>query len=167
MSWERYKNSKNPSTFEVAVKIGPNPLIKYFEPSGEPKVIFHNDGTISVGLSRFYEVETEADFERFKVKYGELPKEVRKAIQKELRKRAKGFLTSRPGRPQGSGQFENEQQFRNQIGEIVRNLDKQGERVTQKKVAEIYNCDPRQLRTWCGDFTGLKWRDFVSEILDV
>lgn len=169
---EYWKNTGEFPKVRFKVKTSPSPIQKYFTSDGEPKVIFHDDGTTSVGISRFYEPddsETWHEFDGYKVQYGELPPESRKAIhaeRKRIDQRVERLLVSKPGRPVGSGTFQSAEEFREVMGEIIRELDEQGKKPLQKTVADRYDCSPRQLRDWCKEFTGLKWKDFVNEVLE-
>lgn len=169
---KHWKHTGEFPKIKFKTEISPSPIQKYFTSDGDPKVIFHDDGTTSVGMGRFYEPddsETWHEFDGYRVQYGELPPKTQKTIHAELKRieqRTKRLLVSKPGRPLGTGTFQNAEEFREVIGKIIRELDEQGKKPLQKIVADTYDCNVRQLRDWCKEFTGLKWQDFVTEILD-
>jgi hypothetical protein len=78
---EYWETTGEPPKIILKVELSPSPLQQHFTPDGEPKVIFHDDGTTSVGISRFHEPddsETWHEFNGGKVQYGELPPESQK-----------------------------------------------------------------------------------------
>ena len=81
-------------------------------------------------------------------------------------------LTTRRGRPYGSGIFEDGQAFLQEIRLAVAQVHVRGSRVTQERVAEVMSQRglmgssgaDRQLRFWVKEFSFAGWKDLLRSL---